>query len=55
VRQLERNIGKVVRKLAVKVAGGESEPFTVTAVDLTHLGPEMFPMAWPKRKMKWAW
>ena len=27
VRQLERNIGKIVRKLAVKVAAGESGPF----------------------------
>ncbi len=43
VRQLERNIGKVVRKLAVKVAGGEAGPFTVTAEQITeHLGPEKF-------------
>jgi ATP-dependent Lon protease len=43
VRQLERNIGKVVRKLAVKVAGGESGPFTVTADDIAAImGPEKF-------------
>jgi ATP-dependent Lon protease len=43
VRQLERNIGKVVRKLAVKVASGKSGPFTVTAEEISdHLGPEKF-------------
>jgi ATP-dependent Lon protease len=43
VRQLERNIGKVVRKLAVKVAGGESGPFTVTADEIAAImGPEKF-------------
>ena len=43
VRQLERNIGKVVRKLAVQVASGEAGPFTVTGDDITtHLGPEKF-------------
>lgn len=43
VRQLERNIGTVVRKLAVKIASGESGPFTVTAEDIeTFLGPEKF-------------
>lgn len=43
VRQLERNIGSVVRKLAVKVAGGETGPFTVAAKDVTEfLGPEKF-------------
>ncbi len=41
VRQLERNIGKVVRKLAVKIAGGEEGPFVVTEEDIeTFLGPE---------------
>ncbi len=41
VRQLERNIGKVVRKLAVKIAGGEDGPFVVTEEDIeTFLGPE---------------
>ncbi|MDX1664614.1 MAG: endopeptidase La, partial [Candidatus Promineifilaceae bacterium] len=43
VRQLERSIGSVVRKLAVKVAGGESGPFTVTREDVEEfLGPEKF-------------
>lgn len=43
VRQLERNIGSIVRKLAVKVAGGEEGPFTVTPEDVeTFLGPEKF-------------
>ncbi len=41
VRQLERNIGKVVRKLAVKIAAGEEGPFVVTEEDIeTFLGPE---------------
>ncbi len=41
VRQLERNIGKVVRKLAVKIASGETGPFEVTEEDIeTFLGPE---------------
>ena len=41
VRQLERNIGKVVRKLAVKIAAGEKGPFTITEDDIeTFLGPE---------------
>ncbi len=43
VRQLERNIGKIVRKLAVKVASGESGPFVVTADSVPEfLGPEKF-------------
>lgn len=43
VRQLERSIGSVVRKLAVKVASGEDGPFTVTADDVQgFLGPETF-------------
>lgn len=41
VRQLERNIGKVVRKLAVKIASGDSGPFVVTEEDIEKfLGPE---------------
>ncbi|MCA9951439.1 MAG: endopeptidase La [Anaerolineales bacterium] len=41
VRQLERNIGTAVRKLAVKIAGGESGPFVVNEEDVTEfLGPE---------------
>jgi len=43
VRQLERQIGSVVRKLAVKIAGGETGPFRVTAVSIPdYLGPDKF-------------
>ena len=43
VRQLERNIGKIVRKLAVKIAGGESGPFVVNESDIEEImGPEKF-------------
>jgi len=43
VRQLERNLGKVVRKLAVRVASGESGPFTVGEADVTEImGPRKF-------------
>ena len=43
VRQLERHLGKVVRKLAVKVAAGETGPFVVTEDDVTEfLGPDKF-------------
>ncbi|HEX6383145.1 MAG TPA: endopeptidase La [Anaerolineae bacterium] len=43
VRNLERNIGTIVRKLAVKVAGGEEGPFVVTEADISeYLGPEKF-------------
>ncbi|MBE2220919.1 MAG: endopeptidase La [Anaerolineae bacterium] len=43
VRQLERKIGSIVRKLAVKVAGGESGPFEVTVDDVAvFLGPDKF-------------
>jgi ATP-dependent Lon protease len=41
VRQLERNIGKVVRKLAVKIAAGDEGTFVVTEEDIeTFLGHE---------------
>jgi ATP-dependent Lon protease len=43
VRQLERNIGKIVRKLAVKIAGGENGPFIVSESDVVEImGPEKF-------------
>ncbi|MCA9927760.1 MAG: endopeptidase La [Anaerolineales bacterium] len=43
VRHLERNIGKLVRKLAVKVAGSEKGPFIITEQDVVdYLGPEKF-------------
>ncbi len=41
VRQLERNIGKVVRKLTVQIAAGAEGPFVVRAEDIAgFLGPE---------------
>jgi ATP-dependent Lon protease len=41
VRQLERRLGTLVRKVAVRVANGEQGPFVITAVDVReHLGPE---------------
>ncbi|MDX1616606.1 MAG: endopeptidase La, partial [Candidatus Promineifilaceae bacterium] len=43
VRQLERSIGTLVRKLAVKVASGESGPFAIDEADVTEImGPEKF-------------
>jgi ATP-dependent Lon protease len=43
VRQLERNIGKVVRKLAVQVAAGKEGQFVVTEADVAEfLGPDKF-------------
>ncbi|MFW6097806.1 MAG: endopeptidase La, partial [Chloroflexota bacterium] len=43
VRQLERSIGSIVRKLAVKIAGGDEGPFNVTYDDVMEfLGPEKF-------------
>lgn len=43
VRQLERSIGSIVRKLAVKIASGEEGPFDVTYDDVIEfLGPEKF-------------
>jgi len=43
VRQLERNIGKMVRKLAVRIASGESGPFEVSVEDVEEImGAEKF-------------
>jgi ATP-dependent Lon protease len=43
VRGLERNIGKIVRKIAVRVAGGEDGPFWVEEKDVTeYLGPRKY-------------
>lgn len=43
VRQLERSIGKIVRKLAVRIAGGEQGPFEVGESDIELImGPEKF-------------
>lgn len=43
VRHLERNIGKVVRKTAVKVASGKPGPFNISIDEVVeYLGPEKF-------------
>ncbi|HET9710940.1 MAG TPA: endopeptidase La, partial [Pyrinomonadaceae bacterium] len=43
VRQMERNIGSIARKVALKVAQGEAESVTVTAADVReYLGPPRF-------------
>ncbi|MFQ5399922.1 MAG: endopeptidase La [Anaerolineae bacterium] len=43
VRQLERRIGTMVRKLAVLIASGEKGPFVLTEADVEdYLGPEKF-------------
>jgi ATP-dependent Lon protease len=43
VRQLERTIGRLARKVALKVAQGKGEVFTITAGDLEeYLGPDKF-------------
>src|SRR5258705_9036384 len=43
VRQLERTIGSIARKVALKVAQGEAESVTVTAADIReYLGPPIF-------------
>jgi ATP-dependent Lon protease len=43
VRQLERTIGRLARKVAFKVAKGEGDVFTIKPEDLEeHLGPERF-------------
>ena len=43
VRNLERSIGSVVRKIAVKVASNEEGPFVVTPAEITeYLGPTKF-------------
>ncbi|MGD2048557.1 MAG: endopeptidase La [Chloroflexota bacterium] len=43
VRQLERNIGTIIRKLAVRVASGTEGPFNVNEDEIDdYLGPEKF-------------
>lgn len=43
VRELERNVGKVVRKVAVKIASGQEGPFQIAETDIrTFLGPEKY-------------
>ena len=45
VRQLERNIGRVARKVALKVAKGETEKVVVDAEDIKEFlgGPKFYP------------
>jgi ATP-dependent Lon protease len=43
VRQMERNVGSIARKVALKIAQGQAETVTVTAADLReYLGPPRF-------------
>jgi ATP-dependent Lon protease len=43
VRQLERAVGRLARKIALRVAEGQTEPVTITPDDLAEmLGPERF-------------
>jgi ATP-dependent Lon protease len=43
VRQMERNIGSIARKVALKVAQGDAESVAVTAADVReYLGPPRF-------------
>lgn len=43
VRQLERNIGSIARKVALKIAQAQAETVTVTAADVReYLGPPQF-------------
>ena len=43
VRQLERNIGSIARKVALRIAQGDAESVTVTAADVReYLGPPRF-------------
>ncbi|HJU93500.1 MAG TPA: endopeptidase La [Pyrinomonadaceae bacterium] len=43
VRQMERNIGSIARKVALKIAQAEAETVTVTAADVReYLGPPRF-------------
>jgi len=43
VRQLERNIGSVARKVALRIAQGQAENVTVSAADIReYLGPPVF-------------
>ncbi|HEX7295289.1 MAG TPA: endopeptidase La, partial [Pyrinomonadaceae bacterium] len=43
VRQMERNIGSVARKVALKIAQGEAESVTISAAELReYLGPPRF-------------
>ncbi len=52
VRQLERALGRLARKVAVRFAGGRTEPVTVSPDDLGEmLGPERFFVEEARREM----
>jgi ATP-dependent Lon protease len=52
VRQLERTIGRIARKVALRHAEGHTEPVTVTGEDLTTwLGPRRFSLEQTRRQL----
>ena len=52
VRQLERAIGRIARKVALRHAEGHTEPITVTREDLTTwLGPRRFSIEQTRRQL----
>ncbi len=52
LRRLERTIGKVIRKVALRFAEGNEQPVTLTVDDLTEmLGPEPFTPEQMRRSM----
>ena len=52
VRQLERTIGRIARKVALRHAEGNREPVTVTREDLTTwLGPRRFSLEQTRRQL----
>ena len=52
VRQLERAIGRIARKVALRHAEGHTEPITVTREDLTTwLGPRRFSFEQTRRQL----
>ena len=52
VRQLERTIGRIARKVALRHAEGHTEPVTVTREDLTTwLGPRRFSLEQTRRQL----
>ena len=52
VRQLERTIGRIARKVALRHAEGNTEPVTVTREDLTTwLGPRRFSLEQTRRQL----
>jgi ATP-dependent Lon protease len=52
VRQLERAIGRIMRKIALHVAEGQAEPVTIRPEDLSEwLGPEIFPAGQARKNL----